>query len=255
MWNHNQGYIQCYYLLHQSDNCQPNMNIQDVEIARYVMQDGLGCRIPVRSNWNLDLFDSLCTSRSDKEVATFLRFGWPIDRNANIPMTQTYFNHDSANRHHKQVTQYVFNELKHGTLLGPFVSSPFTHEQTGISPLSTRPKRNSSKRRIIMDLSWPHNGISVNAGIDKNKYLGSVCQLTYPTVDALCYRVAQLVKQYNKPIYGWKKDMSQAFKQVPLDPALWGALGFCFMVVVQYSPIHPPLGVNGGDVVPQEKAG
>ena len=206
---------------------------EEVEIARYVMRDGwinaLGCKVPVRSNWNLQLFESLCTSRSDKEVATFLQFGWPIDRNGEVAMMQTYTNHGSANRYQTQVSQYVVNELKHGTLLGPLVTSPFTQQQMGVSPLSTRPKRNSNKRHVIMDLSWPHDGKSVNAGIDKNTYLSAACNLTYPTVDVLCYRVAQLVKQHNMPIYGWKKDMSRAFKQVPLDPSSWAALGFCWM--------------------------
>ena len=73
-----------------------------------------------------------------------------------------------------------------------------------------------------MALSWLLHDHSVNSGIDKDLYLGQPCKIIYPTIDILCEWVATLWKQHKKPIYGWKKDMSRAFKQVPLKLGSWG---------------------------------
>ena len=81
--------------------------------------------------------------------------------------------------------KYIKKELQHGTLMGPYVTSPFPQQDTAISPLSTRPKRNTEQRRIIMDLSWPIDGPSVNSGIPTETYLENVILLKYVTV--ICY--------------------------------------------------------------------
>ena len=52
------------------------------------------------------------------------------------------------------------------------------------SPFMTRPKANSNKRRVIMDMSWP-KGYSVNARVDKNMYMGSEFKLMFSTIDDL----------------------------------------------------------------------
>ena len=67
--------------------------LSDFEIATIVMKTGklnsIEAKIPVSSNWNLQLFESLCTSDSDHEVLTFLRYGWPLNWEAG-PMAQTW---------------------------------------------------------------------------------------------------------------------------------------------------------------------
>ena len=50
--------------------------------------------------------------------------------------------------------------------MGPFDKIPFQNK-VGISPLSTRPKKDSDKRRVILDLSFPMGG-AVNDGIIKD---------------------------------------------------------------------------------------
>ena len=194
-----------------------------VEMAYYAMNDGrinaLGAQIPVHSNWNHQLFSDLCTSRYDKEVAMYLRYGWPLNRKQS-PVHITLWNHKSAEQHAAQVTAYVRKELKLGTLLGPFLSSPFPVQVTGVSPMSTRPKKLSSKRRILVDLSWPPWGDSVNSAIPKETFLDCECKLIYPTIDTLCKRAVQA----GPIVLGWKKDMSRAFLQVPLEPQAWSYL-------------------------------
>ena len=83
--------------------------------------------------------EALCKLRSDREVLKFLMFGWPISRDSS-PLPEECDNHGSANGYKPQVTQYVMKELHNDKLLGPFTTLPFLHHQTGISPLSTRPK-------------------------------------------------------------------------------------------------------------------
>ena len=163
--------------------------------------------------------DGLCESRSDREVLTYLKYGWPLNR-VQGPVAKTYMNHRSAEENPAHMQRYIEKELSHNTLLGPFLTSPFP-QVTGISPMSTRPKKEVGKRRVIVDLSWPPGGNSVNKWIPKETYMGVRVELKYPTIDRLCKRAARI----GPKALGWKKDMERAFRQVPLDPLAWSFLG------------------------------
>ena len=199
-----------------------------VHMARLAMHDGrpnvTGLRIPLQTNWNLHLFNSLCTSAADREVAAYLRYGWPLNQ-ANAPLPKTMWNHRSAEENQSQVTQCILKEMKEGTIMGPFVTTPFEWKDTGISPMSTRPKKQSEKRRILVDLSWPPWSHSVNSAIPKDYYMGTPITLKYPTIDMLCARATRA----GPKILGWKKDMSRAFRQIYLQPSSWVALGVTWL--------------------------
>ena len=81
--------------------------------------------------------------------------------------------------------QYIVKEPAFNSLLGPFVTLPW-QQYVAVSPMSMTSKKNSTKRHIIMDLSWPHDGTSVNAGIPKDKYMDQPINIVYPTIDTLC---------------------------------------------------------------------
>ena len=68
------------------------------------------------------------------------------------------------------VKAYLQNELHFNSVVGPFKSNPFL-QPIGISPLNTRDKKDSTEKRIILDLSFP-DSLAVNEGIDKSQYLG-----------------------------------------------------------------------------------
>ena len=74
----------------------PYGSLTDIQCAQIVMNtnkiNAVHARIPVRSNWNFELFESLCVTDRDYQVLTFLRYGWPIDR-VNIPVCITMDNH------------------------------------------------------------------------------------------------------------------------------------------------------------------
>ena len=74
-------------------------------------------------------------------------------------------NHKSALDFPQEIDKYIETQIKYETLLGPFQSLPI---DSYISPLMTRSKQNSEKRRTIMDLSWS-KGHAVNTGVYKNK--------------------------------------------------------------------------------------
>ena len=96
----------CPWGIHSCGLGRSEIMLTDEQIVKVVQQDGrlnvLGSRIVIKSNWNLRLLEVLCQSMSDREVLTFLKYGWPINRD-NLPLPRTYMNHDSANKHPNQV--------------------------------------------------------------------------------------------------------------------------------------------------------
>ena len=84
----------------------------------------------------------------------------------------------------------------------------------------TRHKPNSERRRVIIDLSWPL-GASVNTGIDKNTYLGSEFELTFPSVDD----ITNALKRLGRGAFLYKVDVSRAFRHIKVDPGDYDLLG------------------------------
>ena len=78
-----------------------------------------------------------------------------------------------------QVRNYLKEELSHGGVIGPFDRLPPAFH---ISPLMTRDKQDSNKKRTIMDLSWP-KGASVNDRVSEELYVGTSYALHYPSCD------------------------------------------------------------------------
>ena len=70
----------------------------------------------------------------------------------------------------------------------------------------TQEKPNAPNRRVIIDLSWP-KGESVNAGVDKNSYLGTEVSLTFPTVDTITNQLVAI----GKSAHIYKVDMNDLY--------------------------------------------
>ena len=64
----------------------------------------------------------------------------------------------------EMVLDLIANESQLGRIAGPFDHQPF--KQMHISPISIQPTKDSSKFRLIQDLSYPYNHLSVNGLID-----------------------------------------------------------------------------------------
>ena len=53
---------------------------------------------------------------------------------------------------------------------------------------------NQTKRRTIVDLRWPQ-GLSVNAGVYKNKYLDTYFELKYPSIDHIAKAISFIIRE------------------------------------------------------------
>ena len=148
-----------------------------------------------------------------------LDFSFPLDFDRNYPLQPTETNHASAIAHADHIDKYLQDEMQFGAIYGPFDSKPFPLH---VSPFMTREKSGTNKRRAIVDLSWPH-GFSVNAGVEKHKYLGTYFELRYPSID----NIVQAVKEVGPSALMFKIDISRAFRHLKIDPGDLDLLGLC----------------------------
>ena len=84
------------------------------------------------------------------------------------------------------VDAYINKETEYNTILGPYDQNPIVGGH--YSPFMTSHNPNFDRRLIIIDLSWPL-GVSINSDIDKNTYLDSQFELTFPSVDDITSEV------------------------------------------------------------------
>ena len=125
-------------------------------------------KIPTNCSWNLDKLEKFLHTYNDKEIVDYLRNGFPISQYETTGLTSIPNNWLGANLNFNSVQQYFRVELENRAVLGPFARNPFDHD-TFYSPINTRDKKDSSKKRIIVDISFP-KGNSVNDRI-KDEYL------------------------------------------------------------------------------------
>jgi hypothetical protein len=188
-----------------------------------VAKDGrfnfLGCRIPLPTNLNIPAWRHHTMDYDDKEVVDLLQFGFPLSFKGPAP-TPTLQNHASASLHIQHVVDFTTKEVAEGAMLGPFPHPPIVPLQ--ISPLLTRPKKDSTSRRCIMDLSFPKAPLhSVNSGTPTECYLDRPAKLHLPSPDTL----AQLIKQAGRGCYIYSLDVARAFRQLPVCPSSMCCLG------------------------------
>ena len=133
------------------------------------------------SNLNLSEWKRHLSEFPDKRVLEFLEYGWPvgIDSPVSQPPGTNVSNHRGARDFESVIDNYISSEVVAGRVLGPFLQSP--SPKFIVSPLNTVPKKDSTDRRVILDLSFPR-GLSVNDSIPKDLYLGVPLHLHLPSV-------------------------------------------------------------------------
>ena len=206
----------------------------------------LSAKIPLPTPLKIQNWRILLQNYSDKEITNFLEFGWPIGFIASVWAESNHKNHPSAIVYPEQVEGYLKTEMFHQAMLGPFSHSPFK-EGTHVSPLLTRPKRNSEKRRIILDLSWP-KGASVNSYIPPDSYLGKQYKLTYPNIDDLCH----LIQKYGEGCILYVIDLERAYRQLRSDPLCWPLLGIIWNKNL-FIDVSIPFGLRTGAMMCQQQ--
>ena len=201
------------------DGVSPGSLLQAHELVKATGKPNyLQARIPIKSQLNVEQWEKALVGYWDKQLLDLLKYGFPLDFNRSCELGQYTGNHSSAIDFPKDIEAYLQEELSYGALLGPFETHPIKGGHC--SPFMTRSKPNSDRRRVIVDLSWPH-GASVNAGIDKASYLDSAFELTFPTVDD----ITSELKRLGRGAHIYKVDVSRAFRHVKVDPRDYDLLG------------------------------
>ena len=170
----------------------------------------------------MELMEQLLSDYHDKEIVDFIRYGWPIEvkdiqaGNWGVPVNQKGARSNPAKLH-----TYLESELGRGGVIGPFKDNPLGKEAV-FSPLDAIPKKDSSDLWVIMNLSFPHDGSAVNAGMNKDVYWGSPTNLVYPNVEDL----VKLIKKKGHGSLLFKWDLLKCYRQIFMDPGSIFLLGF-----------------------------
>ena len=119
----------------------------------------------------------------------------------------------SARKNAKDVQELIDNEISNGYLYGPFDTPPF--ESYRVSPLGLAIGKYSGKKRLIVDLSSPHDNpdhVSINDLIDKDS-----CSMTYVKIDDAIKSICR----HGKGALLTKFDICNAFKNCLIKSCQW----------------------------------
>lgn len=111
------------------------------------------------------------------------------------------------------ITQLIDDELNKGYLIGPYEEIPF--EIYRINPIGLAQSKYSKKKRLIVDISAPHNNqnhSSLNELINKEDF-----SLQYVTID----HAVRIIQSLGKGGWLCKADIMDAFKLISIHPSLW----------------------------------
>ena len=185
------------------------------------LPNAMKARIPVPSNLNIPAWEHYLGNIGDRErVLDFVKYGFPTGYAGPVSDTKDTPNHPSATDFPAHVEEFIAKEIELQGLVGP-TASPIFAPWAHCSPLMTREKGESGKRRIITDMTFPPES-SVNAYIVKNGMYGFEHSHSLPTVNALATDVRDM---------GWGAflatiDVSRAYRNFVSDPLDWPLLCF-----------------------------
>ncbi|XP_041963284.1 uncharacterized protein LOC121720877 [Alosa sapidissima] len=125
-------------------------------------------------------------------------------------------NLQSAVKDPEVVTSLLSKEVESGFMIGPFTKPPFPVYR--INPIGVATRKYSGKKRLIIDLSAPHNSTipSINSLIPLEEF-----SLHYHSVDD----AIALIKKAGRHCWLAKADITSAFKVMPIDLEFWHLFG------------------------------
>lgn len=207
----------------------------------------LGAKIPMTSDLNIPEWESRLTLYHDNELCSFLKFGWPLGYHALVPPTMVQENHPLATHNIATVRDYIRTELSFKAILGPFDQAPFD-AWCLLSPMMTCPKKGTSDRRIILDLSYP-KGRAVNDGISTTDHFGKNITYSLPMIADL----VEILKSSGKGTMMLKSDLTGAYLQLRADPLDAPLLGLKVENKI-YIDNCPPFGCRSSAAICQRVA-
>ena len=119
-------------------------------------------------------------------------------------------------------------EIDKGRIMGPFISSPFN--SFNISPISLREKSTPGKYRMIHNLSYPHDGSSINANIEEVQK-----SVKYSSIR----EAIDLLARVSDVVYMCKTDIKDAFRMLPITIRDQPKLGFKFQDKLYFDKTLP----------------
>ena len=187
--------------------------------------------IPFLRSWLTDFYDS--------RLCDFLEFGFPLGikdcesvlRDISKKELWKFKNHKGAFNYPNEITKYLEKEALNKAIIGPFKNNPFSSGMK-ISPLNSVPKKESSDRRVILDLSFP-KGNSVNDYINKKEYLDEKVEIVFPKVDDF----VQLIKAKGRGCLLYKCDLARAYRQIPICPSSFNYVAFCWKKHIYFDSV------------------
>lgn len=125
-------------------------------------------------------------------------------------------NLQSAFKEPEVVDELLAKEVKKGFMIGPLSKSLFSIFR--VSPIGVATRKYSNKKRLIIDLSAPHDSSipSINSLIPREPF-----SLYYASVD----NAVQMIKSAGVGAWLGKADITDAFKVMPLHPSQWHLFG------------------------------
>ena len=144
-----------------------------------------------------------------------LRYGFDVGV-SNLP-TESYKCKNLRSCHKDQdfVTAAIKDELHKGYLIGPYTVDTCPFPLYRINPLGVVERKYSKKKRLILDLSSPHDvpgHDSVNSLIPKEEF-----SLSYVRLDD----AISIINRLGPGSVMNKFDIQDAFKNLPIAPSLW----------------------------------
>ena len=184
-------------------------------------------RIPVVSNFNIDKFEKMLEGAPDCRILDFIRYGCLIEHDGS-KISQSLVTHAGAKQAFApQIREYLHTEKEEEAIIGPFPSPPFDLP-CAVSPLNSVPKKDSQKRRVIVDLSYPR-GTLVNDGLHAQIFLGNFEPLVFPSIDNLVQIIHNIIKvRGTTHILLFKRDISRVYRWLPADIGSIHLLGYWF---------------------------
>ena len=166
---------------------------------------------------DIDTLVSELTNHPDKDFVSYLtnglRYGFNTGLLSRPQVPYICKNLMTAKKDPTAVKELIHTELSKGFLLGPFERIPYQIYR--INPVGVAQHKYSQKKRLIVDLSAPHNNDdhpSLNSLIDKESH-----SLQYVKIDD----AIKIIKQLGPGALLIKTDISDAFKLLPIHPDLW----------------------------------
>lgn len=160
----------------------------------------------------------------DKEFVDQLISGFTEGFDTGIQLLPHYShqcrNNLSARQDPQKTEELIKKELDKGYLIGPFDQPPF--EIYRINPISLAEKKYSNKKRLVVDMSAPHDNPdtpSLNSLISKEEFT-----LSYVKID----EAIEIIQKLGRGAWLCKTDLVDAFKMLPVRPNIWPFQGICW---------------------------